>query len=51
MKLSDAQLAVKSDIQEGMVFTQCSFEGCGKKKKCCKKYKKKAVHCKKCPKL
>lgn len=23
----------------------------GKKKECCKKYKKKGVHCKKCPKL
>lgn len=25
--------------------------GCAKKKNCCKKYKKKGVHCKKCPKL
>lgn len=24
---------------------------CAKKKNCCKKYKKKGVHCKKCPKL
>lgn len=24
---------------------------CSKKKNCCKKYKKKGVHCKKCPKL
>lgn len=24
---------------------------CSKKKECCKKYKKKGVHCKKCPKL
>jgi hypothetical protein len=23
---------------------------CSNKKKCCKKYKKKGVHCKKCPK-
>jgi len=28
----------------------CSFE-CGKKKKCCKKYKTKGYACKKCPKM
>jgi len=27
------------------VETCCSISECGKKKKCCKKYKKKAVHC------
>ncbi len=33
--------------------TSQSCEGCscGKKKDCCKKYKKKGVHCKKCPKI
>jgi hypothetical protein len=40
------------ETSEGMNFVaNCSLEMCGKKKKCCKKYKKKAVHCKKCPKL
>ncbi len=30
----------------------CGFNcDCSKKKECCKKYKKKGVHCKKCPKL
>lgn len=29
----------------------CSNCSCSKKKECCKKYKKKGVHCKKCPKL
>jgi len=29
----------------------CTSLGCDKKSKCCKKYKKKAVHCKKCPKI
>ncbi len=27
------------------------FSCCGKKKSCCKSYKKKGKHCKKCPKL
>lgn len=29
----------------------CSNCSCESKKKCCKKYKKKGMHCKKCPKL
>lgn len=29
----------------------CNNCSCDKKKDCCKKYKKKGVHCKKCPKL
>ena len=29
----------------------CENCSCGKKKDCCKKYKKKGIHCKKCPKL
>ncbi len=29
----------------------CEGCSCGKKKDCCKKYKKKGVHCKKCPKI
>lgn len=29
----------------------CENCSCDKKKDCCKKYKKKGVHCKKCPKL
>ncbi|WP_154657248.1 hypothetical protein [Hugenholtzia roseola] len=28
----------------------CAF-GCDKKDKCCKKYKTKGKHCKKCPKI
>jgi hypothetical protein len=28
-----------------------SWVCCGKKKNCCKSYKKKGKHCKKCPKL
>lgn len=32
-------------------FSSCEGCNCGKKKECCKKYKKKGVHCKKCPKL
>ena len=32
-------------------FATCAGCNCGKKKECCKKYKKKGVHCKKCPKL
>lgn len=33
------------------IMCPCNFEGCQKKKSCCKKYKKKGEHCKKCPKL
>jgi len=29
----------------------CSNCSCDKKKDCCKKYKRKGYHCKKCPKL
>lgn len=29
----------------------CANCSCDRKKDCCKKYKKKGVHCKKCPKL
>lgn len=29
----------------------CDNCSCDKKKDCCKKYKKKGVHCKKCPKI
>ena len=29
----------------------CASCSCGSKKTCCKKYKKKGVHCKKCPKI
>ncbi|WP_291724718.1 hypothetical protein [Bernardetia sp.] len=29
----------------------CQSFGCSKKDKCCKKYKKKGNHCKKCPKI
>jgi hypothetical protein len=32
-------------------FAGCENCSCEKKKDCCKKYKKKGVHCKKCPKL
>ena len=31
--------------------TPCSIEVSGKKTKCCEKYKKKSIHCKKCPKI
>ncbi len=31
-------------------FISCENCSCDKKKECCKKYKKKGVHCKKCPK-
>jgi hypothetical protein len=38
-------------LQE-FAFTPCSMDcACANKKDCCKKYKKKGVHCKKCPKL
>lgn len=30
---------------------KCDNCSCSKKSDCCKKYKKKGVHCKKCPKL
>lgn len=36
--------------QETIQFS-CQNCSCSKKKDCCKKYKKKGVHCKKCPKL
>lgn len=29
----------------------CHTCDCSKKSKCCKKYKKKGIHCKKCPKI
>jgi len=29
----------------------CTACVCSSKKKCCKKFKKKGIHCKKCPKL
>lgn len=32
-------------------FMTCVDCACSKKKECCKKYKKKGVHCKKCPKI
>ncbi len=32
-------------------FKSCENCSCNKKKDCCKKYKKKGVHCKKCPKI
>lgn len=32
-------------------FAPCDGCNCGKKKECCKKYKKKGIHCKKCPKV
>lgn len=35
------------ELFEGVTCSNCS---CSKKKDCCKKYKKKGVHCKKCPK-
>lgn len=42
-------LPISQDVySQSMTCTNCS---CGKKKDCCKKYKKKGVHCKKCPKL
>lgn len=38
--------------KEAEVFNfSCLNCSCSKKKECCKKYKKKGVHCKKCPKL
>ncbi|MBP5984509.1 MAG: hypothetical protein KA734_12340 [Fluviicola sp.] len=33
------------------VLSACHACQCSKKKDCCKKYKKKGVHCKKCPKI
>lgn len=43
----------QSDLPEFPLFAKCevTFECCGKKKNCCKSYKKKGKHCKKCPKL
>ena len=42
-----------SKMPENQVFgmINCSNCSCDKKKDCCKKYKKKGVHCKKCPKV
>ncbi len=33
------------------VIKSCENCSCASKKDCCKKYKKKGIHCKKCPKL
>lgn len=42
-------LPIAQDIySQSLTCNNCS---CGKKKDCCKKYKRKGVHCKKCPKL
>lgn len=43
------QLIPSSEIAKVMM--SCQNCSCDKKKDCCKKYKKKGVHCKKCPKL
>ena len=37
-------------VMTDFVFT-CDTCSCDKKSKCCKKFKKKGVHCKKCPKI
>lgn len=44
---------MKLEVGESPVLTfGCGNNcACAKKKECCKKYKKKGVHCKKCPKL
>jgi hypothetical protein len=42
-------LPIAQDIYSQSV--TCNNCSCGKKKDCCKKYKRKGVHCKKCPKL
>jgi hypothetical protein len=44
------QQAINSQLFMPKVAT-CEGCDCGKKKECCKKYKKKGVHCKKCPKV
>lgn len=38
-------------LSKNKAFVVCEMCSCDKKKDCCKKYKKKGVHCKKCPKL
>ncbi len=42
-----SSVIVKAQITSKTVCDNCS---CSKKKECCMKYKKKGVHCKKCPK-
>jgi len=39
-----------SDFLKDFVLV-CDTCSCDKKNKCCKKFKKKGVHCKKCPKI
>lgn len=40
-----------TNIEIPKQLANCGNCSCSKKKDCCKKYKKKGVHCKKCPKL
>lgn len=46
-------IPTKNHLPESMeaVLATCANCTCSKKKDCCKKYKRKGVHCKKCPKL
>lgn len=43
------QLIPSNEFEKALI--HCLNCSCDKKKDCCKKYKKKGVHCKKCPKL
>ena len=43
------EFLLKSDPMKAHI--SCEDCACSKKKDCCKKYKKKGVHCKKCPKI
>ncbi len=48
MKISPELRKVYEVKNEAVACNNCS---CERKKECCKKYKKKGDHCKKCPKL
>ena len=37
--------------QVALPIQNCTNCSCASKKDCCKKYKKKGIHCKKCPKM
>lgn len=45
------QIQIERDEQALFPVIGCSNCDCSNKKKCCKKYKKKGIHCKKCPKV
>ena len=48
-RMQQQVLSISQDIYSQSV--TCNNCSCGKKKDCCKKYKRKGIHCKKCPKL